>query len=137
MIIIKKAGSSEELPPPVKQAGRQASSTLTPLFSIWVGHFRRKGLISDEHGNLGGRNGIECRVVRYAGGRHSDDYLGIRGDDALDEFGLQHVLVSGAMLGGVAVRRQHDHVNAQGPGRPWRRPALHRPGLHGRSAAVQ
>ena len=29
---------------------------------------------------------------------------------------MQHVLVSGAMLGGVAVWRQHDHVNAQGPG---------------------
>lgn len=85
------------------------------LFNL-VGHFRRKGLISDEHGNLGGRNGIECRVVCYAGGGHGDDYLGIRGDDALDEFGLQHVLVSGAMLGGVAVWRQHDHVNAQGPG---------------------
>lgn len=42
------------------------------------------------------------------------DHLGIRGNDALDEFGLKHVLVSGAMLGGVAVRRQYNHVNAQG-----------------------
>ena len=83
-------------------------------------HFRSNGFVRDEHAHQVGSDRVECRAVCDACGRHGDDYLGILGDDASDEFGLKHVFVPGAMLGGVAVRGEYHEFNVQGSGRMGR-----------------